>query len=260
MDDDEEAPYEDTSVGFNSALSPLAKKAGAAAKFRSADKGKVKEVKKAKQPTYALEYYQKIAMITRQMREISEVMKFYHHNNGCQHTVLQWYLSSGKFERPPMVYAPCKTQCSIFLGEWQKMYLPVYQSSIVAYLLSGAGSVIKGKEFSPVLKISDALWGNNYWMERIFDRAAGGLYRKHMDALFLSLIAAEIIVSKKRQGKLTWALARDTVPGDDRGGGPKFLNDELWSGMHLHPSDRKRKRKPEDLVKAGKAKKRKTNT
>ena len=70
----------------------------------------------------------------------------------------------------------------------------------VAFLQSSKGCDVLPFESNNKPNISSILWGDKYWMEKIFDRAAGGLKRTHLDALFLSLEAARVLCAEKRKG------------------------------------------------------------
>ena len=45
--------------------------------------------------------------------------------------------------------------------------------------------------------VSSILWGKTGWIERIFDDAAYEVKRAHVDALFFSLIVADIIFMER---------------------------------------------------------------
>ena len=87
--------------------------------------------------------------------------------------------------------------------------------------------------------VSDVLWGDAYWLETIFDRAAGGMKRTQVDALFLSLAAVGIMkLEKAKGGILRWNIGWNV---DDT---PMYMNPQIWIGMNLHNQTRVRKRKP----------------
>ena len=79
-------------VGYNSALTPLKEKA----KKRS-QKARTRK----KQSKYALSLPWKRRLRQRRLKELHEVASFVALNNGCWHVLKEWYLFSGKFERPP---------------------------------------------------------------------------------------------------------------------------------------------------------------
>ena len=245
-DDVEDAAYNADS-GFNSALSPLAKKAAAAAEFRSSNGKQSSSGSKEKaRKKNSLKPYARMQLRQRQLRELDEVLRFTCLDNGCQHTVTQWYLSTGRFELPPPVLAPCGDSCPICTGNWHRMHLPVYRSSVVEFLCSSAGASLENIEMAHDTHVSDALVGNVYYVEKVFDRAFGGVSRAHIDALFMSLKAAGILTVSKRGSKFVWGLTRSSIPGQEGGGAPLLVRDELWRGINLHEADRVRKRRDED--------------
>lgn len=96
----------------------------------------------------------KSRLYKRNTKELDEVARFVVLDNGCWHVAKEWYLFSGRLERPP-AYAhlqSCRTQCPACTGDWHRVHLPVYRSSIVDFL-------------------SQHLRQSPYWIEMIFDRA-----------------------------------------------------------------------------------------
>ena len=67
--------------------------------------------------------------------------------------------------------------------------------------------------------VSSVLWGDVYWMEKIFDRAAGVL-----------------CVEKRKGGKVQWNIAYGS---DDRA---MFGKDDAWIGINLYAADRPHRR------------------
>ena len=95
-------------------------------------------------------------------------------------------------------------------------------------------------------QVSDALVGNVYFVEKVFDRAFGGVGRAHVDALFMSLKASGILTVAKRGTKFFWGIARTNIPGLEGGGAPLLDRDEMWRGINLHNENRGRKRSDDD--------------
>ena len=86
--------------------------------------------------------------------------------------------------------------------------------------------------------VSSVLWGDDYWMEKIFDTAAYLIKRTHVDALFLSLHASRILRMERASGKVRWNvtwISSDVL---------SFTVDDAWSGVHLHRANRPRDCKP----------------
>ena len=78
------------------------------------------------------------------------------------------------------------------------MFLPVYRSSVELFLEFLMQSGQLPQEIDPKLPVSAK--------ETLFDRAAGGIFRMHVDSLFLSLIAAGMIKMTMQNNALQCAL------------------------------------------------------
>ena len=81
-------------------------------------------------------------------------------------------------------------------------------------------------------------------MEKIFDRAVSGLRRTHVDALFLSLVAAEMLSLKSVRGVFKWNL---TWLDEHT---PAYTRNENWKGINVFDALRPRKRTPEKIAAA----------
>ena len=100
----------------------------------------------------------------------------------------------------------------------------------------------------PKVHVSAILASNTFWKETLFDRAAGGISRMHVDSLFLSLIAAGMIKMTMQNNALQWVIAREYDPLgtsiiESRLGRPLFKRDNVWDGIHLFSENRMRRRK-----------------
>ena len=186
-------------------------------------------------------------MFIREKREFEDGLKFFNLNNGCQHSISEWMMANGKFERPPMCIMPCGDKCSVCRGEWSEIYLPVYEDSVVDFLCSGVASEHFPKQVDYKSKVSDMLWENPYWVKKIFDEVIKTtVKRTNVDAFFLSLRAAGILVIEKRGGGIRWNIARDMLAGAGNLGAPKCARDwSMFLGVHLHPPKRRRKNDPD---------------
>ena len=76
--------------------------------------------------------------------------------------------------------------------------------------------------------LSSILSTRPYWVEWIFDKAAGSVLVRNINALLFSLIANNIIqMEKNRSGDLIWNLGWiDNVT-------PVYKTDKAWEGIHL---------------------------
>ena len=110
------------------------------------------------------------------------------------------------------------------------MFLPVYRSSVELFLEFLMQSGQLPQEIDPKLPVSAK--------ETLFDRAAGGIFRMHVDSLFLSLIAAGMIKMTMKNNALQWVIAREYDPSgtsiiESQIGHPLYKCDNVWDGIHL---------------------------
>ena len=228
-------------VGYNSALTPLKEKAKKQAK--NAKRGKKRRSK------YSISLPWKRRLKKRQSKEVEEMAKFVALNNGCWHICKETYLFTGKFERPPP-YAQirrCRTRCPICTGDWFKVHLPVYRSSVVEFFTSTLGSNSLPCRIGDGPSLSRRIKGSPYWVEKIFDRASSGIKMTHVDALILSLTAARILEVQKVNDHFRWNVRRNN-PYNADAGVANYLSDDNWKGVNLHNENRVRKRKAELLL------------
>ena len=92
--------------------------------------------------------------------------------------------------------------------------------------------------------ISDLIWGDAFWTERLFDRAASGVKKKNIDALFFSLAATGIVKIEKKSRVVQWALPYRSHPDNPYVRLYFYEKDDSWRGINLHPESRRRKRQP----------------
>jgi hypothetical protein len=64
-------------------------------------------------------------------------------------------------------------------------------------------------EIDPKSPVSSLLAWSTYWKEALFDRAAGGILRMHVDSFFMSLIASGMIKMTMQNNALQWIIARE---------------------------------------------------
>ena len=127
--------------------------------------------------------------------------------------------------------------CPICLGDWHKLHLPVFRSEITRLLDSNTGRSIFPYPVDVKKPLSTILSTRPYWVEWIFDKAAGSVLVRHINALLFSLIANNIIrMEKNRSGDLVWNLGWiDNL-------NPRYKSDECWIGIHLRDEDSPRNR------------------
>ena len=244
-DDDKTTPS--PIVGINSALSPL-RQVGEAAAAAAAGGDSTTAGRKLKK--YQLGPAARKKHRDRSAREIQEVISFFCLDKGCMHVRAGKYLHAGVLDPTGVAdRPPCNNKCPICTGAWHKIFAPCYKADVIQFLDNAQRVGKFPRAVKKGAKVSDLLWGNKYWTERIFDRAASGVKRTTVDALFLSLSALGFIDVERVGGVLRWNVTMrdaDTNPNPQ----PCFLSDDAsaWSGLNRHPPDRTRKRNPEFIA------------
>ena len=173
----------------------------------------------------------------RELRELTEVVQFYCLDLGCQQLRKEHYLSTGRLAAVPRGTEDCRTQCSICTMAWHQIHLPVYREGIVGFFQSSKGREVFPYESSKKSVVSSVLWGDHYWMERIFDVPQYKIKRSQVDALFLSLSATKILHIRRDGARVLWSLA---WVDDDT---PVYSLDVHWTGLNLFPKSRPRERR-----------------
>ena len=232
---DQANPTEDELAvrGVNSAITPLANSARQLEQQRSNNSTAV--------PQYALTKSMKRALKKQQQQDLGDVMKFLCLNRGCQQYRSAFYMSEGKLDGVNVVDScreidPCGC-CPICDGSWGKMHLPIFRSELVRFFESSTGRRTFPMEYDTNKPITLMLSDRSYWKECIFDRASSGVLVRNIDALIMSLIAADILTMEKdRKGKFVWSVVwvDNTTP--------RYMLDDAWDGVNLIPEGTPRRR------------------
>jgi len=224
--------------GFNSAISPS----------RNGCPQNHKEQKK-----YELGATARRSLRQRTTSELQDVIRFFCLNRGCQHARAESYLAFGGLDVTNEAGTPCMTSCSICTRQWHEMFLPVYRSSVILFFEFLMQSGQLPHEIDPKSPVSALLTGSTYWKEALFDRAAGGISRMHVDSLFLSLIASGMIKMTMQNNALQWVIAREydsTTPNsiiESCLGRPIYTRDDAWVGIHLFNENHLRRRQSDTM-------------
>ena len=198
----------------------------------------------SKQPTRSssnlqLTRAEKRRLRRREIGEALDVQRFFCLDGGCQQVRGAQYLATGVLRFVPVCErTSCVNQCPVCSGDWNKQFFPVYKDSVIRFFESSVGRSSLPVDITKTRSIGSIIWGNIYWIESIFDRAQSGVKRRNVNNLFLSLAAAGIMHIEKHDGGHRWALVwsdPDTLA---------YHNDELWDGIPLLPSNRRRTRNP----------------
>lgn len=161
-------------------------------------------------------------------------------DNGCWHVQKEWFLFTGKFERPPpqLRLKKCGSQCPNCTGDWHKIHLPIYRSSVVEFFTSAHGAKCLPCVLGNGKTLTQRIKSSPYWLEMIFDRAASGIKTTHIDALLLSLASANILTIERVHDEDRWCVMRTVAES----GTPNYLRSEVWTGVNLHDEQRTRRR------------------
>jgi hypothetical protein len=117
--DKETAQVSDDCGGFNSAILPL----------RHSRPQRKKDPHK-----YALGPTARRCLRERMTSELQEVIRFFCLDLGCQHAHDESYLAMGGLDICAIVGTQCDNSCSTCMKRWHKIFLPVYHSSVEAFL------------------------------------------------------------------------------------------------------------------------------
>jgi hypothetical protein len=226
-------------VGIGTAITPLAKRGTNSTSGPSTKSYKLspREARLAKK---------------RATKELAEVVRFNCLKLGaqCQHKRKELYLSTGVLD-PELggdddgVF-DCKGQCPICSGEWDKLFMPVYKKSLYSFFQSAV--ISNGLPLVTTRKktISNLLWGNKYWIKKIFDRGFHSVKKSHVDALFLSLVGCGIVDLESISGEIRWNLCREKTTGNAYNDCPVYQRDSAWVGLNMHDPERSRRNDPDN--------------
>jgi len=188
--------------------------------------------------SYELTTSQRKRLVENELKEYEVVLNLFCVNRGCQHRRIQQYLACGEMRDLPPGITPCGTSCDICTNEWKRYFLPVVKEHVVAWLECGLVRDTLPCE-ATCESLLNLLWNKEHktdpWLAAIFNRAASGIRKYHVEAFCLHLIANKIFVIEQRQKQLYWSINREPVNlYADR---LCYQNDAYWTTMHLLPRD-----------------------
>ena len=155
---------------------------------------------------------------------------------GCIHLRSEWFLSTKSNTKMPTWFCeqhePCKTQCYMCDGKYQKYMLPIVHEGAVRFLdsfhfsenLPFALTRDNAEEFV------DLLWLSPDWRRDVFGVKTVQKYNVH--SFFFQLIATNIL-------SFQWSnVKREVVCVLTRGSGKKYRFQEVpaWEGFHFRSS------------------------
>lgn len=214
---------------------------------QSAVNSKVKSPKKkktAKQKQVAKEHElsesDQAALKKRQLNELRDVLRLMCLNKGCQHKRIAEYLSCGALDKFSGELESCDGKCPICANHWTKdrwgdNYLPVSREGLTLFFRRETDL---GKK-ATYDNLVNLVWNNDTWIEQIFDKKRGSICKYNVEAMFLQLIAADILDAKPRNDELKWVLSRQTSSVVSPF---NYELDANWSGIDvIDPKKRKHK-------------------
>ena len=112
-------------------------------------------------------------------------------------------------------FEPCEDSCFVCTGEWKKIFRPIHQESLVAWLQSpticdvfpimGTPNDIAGF----CNKLTTLLWNSERNIQAIFDIKKSSITKAQIGCFFLQLIAADIIsIDVTSVDTVRWRLSR----------------------------------------------------
>ena len=218
FNDDDEADFERAQSAVNS-------------KVKSPSKRKTAQQKKVARD-HELSESDQTALKRRQLNEIRDVLRLMCLNKGCQHKRLAEYLSCGALDKYTGELSPCDGKCPICAKDWTKdrwtdNYLPVSREGLNLFFRRETGLGQGSATYDNLVKL---VWDNDTWIEQIFDKKKSSIYKYNVEAMFLQLIAADIIDAKPVRGELKWVLSRQAASVVSAF---KYEVDANWSGITI---------------------------
>ena len=158
---------------------------------------------------YALTKMQKKHLVVRRGTDLLEVIQFFCLNNGCQHNLLEHYLSVGRYNTRPHGENDCGEFCGMCNGEWGDNFLRVRKEGVLRWFDSG-----EVRDTFPmkatVKNLMDLLWKKEACTNGIFDLAVSTVNKYNVEAFFLQLIGLKFIaIEKRRDNNLYWIICRE---------------------------------------------------
>jgi hypothetical protein len=137
----------------------------------------------------------------------------------------------------------CKT-CPICTQSFHKDFLPVFWSSVIEFIewLTATSKLPFKNEIK--LQVLSFLMASAYWKEMIFDKASGLVSGSNVNALFLSLAAADILEIQNTTERFMWIVGQKAPVVEQQHacvtlveamiGIAKYTKDEYWVGIQQH--------------------------
>ena len=150
-------------------------------------------------------------------------------HKGCIQRRLSQYLADGRIINDRVSTNSCASACPMCDGSAKDNFRPVSKKGLTLWFRY-AGAFPCDATYDLLMH---SIWNQPEWMKAVFDVQQGTAQKKHVEALFLQLIASQMIELKWINNIMTWVMGRSPDPEDSR---ETVLNHELdnsWAYWNL---------------------------
>ena len=156
---------------------------------------------------------------------------------GCLQDRLCMFLARGELTKDYISVKTCHGRCAFCLDSKLKdsfgyQYRPLWKDGVISFL-ENEGRLVSCQG------IYNNVYKNDHWTKEIFDLKVSTVAKFHVEAMFLQLIAAGILGTEVRDGRLFWSVIRQNVKGHYPPHNWKL--DDSWIGVWLYNDSDKRK-------------------
>ncbi len=126
---------------------------------------------------------------------------------------------------------PCGNSCPNCIKDvksnesWIHYFRPIWKEDVISFLKNN-GKLPFDATYNNLVGL---VWKDDYWTKEIFGIAS--VYKYHVEAMFLQLIAARLVAAEMFEGKLCWVVCREK--GKSRYPPHRFDDDKNWDGIYL---------------------------
>ena len=121
----------------------------------------------------------------------------------------------------------CGDSCSIFTGEYHKLFLPILKSGVIEFIQLED----RLRTVASANGLVNLVWKNDHWTKRIFNLKVYGTRKFQVEGMFLQLLTARMIPAMMITNELRWTICRkntgETYPPF------RYSDDNNWIGVHL---------------------------
>lgn len=131
-----------------------------------------------------------------QLNDFFDLLDLFCLNRGCINRRVQRYQATGKLDKVD-IQSRCG-KCMVCSGEWKHTFLSLRKDGLISFFQRCEG-IPCDATLDNLMKL---VWKEEHWIHSIFDRAMSTVNKYNVEAMFLQLIAAELISLQQRDGKL----------------------------------------------------------